>query len=275
MGHHALEVVAPPVPRRARRPARRRSSGGRTRRRSVVNHDPLDDAHVRIPAGCGGVGDYTAQVAAALVAAGDAVTVFCPPRPADSRDSRAPSSGQAGVEVVVLDDVYGRLSRRAIDERLNRLIDDPVDNPGSVRADRVRPARSEHSLVPLAPRALAPTWVRRAGDVSRALLRVHLEPPPAECPRRGRARDGEDAAARRVTRLPVDRRVAPIPDASHAGRTAAGARHVADSVGDSSLRHREPTSPIAARAAGVLLDAARRPLRHVRLGDRADARTRP
>ena len=34
------------------------------------------------PPDCGGVGDYTAQVAAALAALGDTVTVFCPPRPA-------------------------------------------------------------------------------------------------------------------------------------------------------------------------------------------------
>ena len=73
------------------------------------------------PPGCGGVGDYTAQVAAALAAVGNTVTVFCPPRPAHVFSDSGPSVvGHAGVEVVVLDDVYGRLGRRAIDERLNR-----------------------------------------------------------------------------------------------------------------------------------------------------------
>ncbi len=72
------------------------------------------------PPGCGGVGDYTAQVAAALAAVGDTVTVFCPPRPADvSSDAGPLVVSHAGVEVVVLDDVYGRLGRRAIDERLD------------------------------------------------------------------------------------------------------------------------------------------------------------
>jgi glycosyltransferase involved in cell wall biosynthesis len=72
------------------------------------------------PPDCGGVGDYTAQVAAALAAVGDTVTVFCPPRPAHLSSDSGPSVvTHAGVEVVVLDDVYGRLGRRAIDERLD------------------------------------------------------------------------------------------------------------------------------------------------------------
>ncbi len=72
------------------------------------------------PPDCGGVGDYTAQVAAALAALGDTVTVFCPPRPARVSSESGPSVvTHAGVEVVVLDDVYGRRGRRAIDERLN------------------------------------------------------------------------------------------------------------------------------------------------------------
>lgn len=66
------------------------------------------------PPHCGGVGDYTAQVAAALAACGDAVRVFCPPRPDAPRV-------QPGVEVVVLRDVYGRASR---DEIARRLVDD-------------------------------------------------------------------------------------------------------------------------------------------------------
>jgi glycosyltransferase involved in cell wall biosynthesis len=73
------------------------------------------------PPGCGGVGDYTAQVAAALAVAGDTVTVFCPPKPAHvSWEAGQAVVDQAKVDVVILDDVYGRLGRRAIDERLNR-----------------------------------------------------------------------------------------------------------------------------------------------------------
>jgi glycosyltransferase involved in cell wall biosynthesis len=73
------------------------------------------------PPGCGGVGDYTAQVASALAAVGETVTVICPPRPAHVSSESGPTVvAHAGVEVVVLDDVYGRRGRRAIDERLNQ-----------------------------------------------------------------------------------------------------------------------------------------------------------
>jgi glycosyltransferase involved in cell wall biosynthesis len=73
------------------------------------------------PPGCGGVGDYTAQVAAALAAAGDGVTVVCPPTPPHvTREPGQARADAAGVELVMLDDVYGRLGRRAIDERLDR-----------------------------------------------------------------------------------------------------------------------------------------------------------
>ncbi len=75
------------------------------------------------PPGCGGVGDYTAQVAAALAAAGDGVTVVCPPKPVPgARDASQAAADAAGVELVMLDDAYGRLGRRAIDERLDRGI---------------------------------------------------------------------------------------------------------------------------------------------------------
>ncbi len=73
------------------------------------------------PPGCGGVGDYTAQVAAALAGAGDRVTVVCPPKPvAGARDASQAEADAAGVELVMLDDAYGRLGRRALDERLDR-----------------------------------------------------------------------------------------------------------------------------------------------------------
>jgi glycosyltransferase involved in cell wall biosynthesis len=64
-----------------------------------------------LPPLCGGVGDYTAQVAAALAAAGDEVTVFTPPQPT----APAPISG---VTVVSLCDIYGPASRAEIDRRL-------------------------------------------------------------------------------------------------------------------------------------------------------------
>ena len=57
---------------------------------------------------CGGVGDYTAQVAAALAARGDDVTVFTPPQAA------APLP-VPGVTLVTLGDIYGPASRIEID----------------------------------------------------------------------------------------------------------------------------------------------------------------
>jgi glycosyltransferase involved in cell wall biosynthesis len=63
------------------------------------------------PPGCGGVGDYTAQVASALAKAGDQVVVFSPPQAGAPLD-------QPGVEVVLLDDTYGRQSRDAIARRI-------------------------------------------------------------------------------------------------------------------------------------------------------------
>jgi glycosyltransferase involved in cell wall biosynthesis len=63
------------------------------------------------PPHCGGVGDYTAQVADALAATGDEVTVFCPPM-------SAPPIEQRGVEVKVLADAYGPDSRQLIDRWL-------------------------------------------------------------------------------------------------------------------------------------------------------------
>ena len=71
------------------------------------------------PPGCGGVGDYTAQVAAALAEAGDTVTVFCPPRAAPAPRDLGAFVEPPGVEVVMLDDVYGSVGRRTIDQKLS------------------------------------------------------------------------------------------------------------------------------------------------------------
>jgi glycosyltransferase involved in cell wall biosynthesis len=60
---------------------------------------------------CGGVGDYTAQVAAALAAGGDDVTVFTPPQ-------AAVPWPVPGVTLVTLGDIYGPASRIEIDRCL-------------------------------------------------------------------------------------------------------------------------------------------------------------
>jgi glycosyltransferase involved in cell wall biosynthesis len=59
----------------------------------------------------GGVANYTAQVAGALAAAGDEVTVICPPR------AEAPAF-EGAVRVLELEDTYGRSSRARIDRHL-------------------------------------------------------------------------------------------------------------------------------------------------------------
>lgn len=65
-----------------------------------------------MPPDCGGVGHYTAQVAAGLAQAGDVVTVACPPQ----RSTPAPVPG---AQLLLLDDLYGRSSRRELDRRLD------------------------------------------------------------------------------------------------------------------------------------------------------------
>jgi glycosyltransferase involved in cell wall biosynthesis len=66
-----------------------------------------------LPPACGGVGDYTAQVAEALVRSGDAVTVYCPP----SASSWKPS---AGVDSAALPDRFGPESLQALTSILTR-----------------------------------------------------------------------------------------------------------------------------------------------------------
>ncbi|MDP9322219.1 MAG: hypothetical protein M3P13_01185 [Acidobacteriota bacterium] len=66
-----------------------------------------------LPPGCGGVGDYTAQVAEALARSGDAVTVYSPPA---VEGWAAPE----GLEVVTLGDRFGTESVRTLSIRLDR-----------------------------------------------------------------------------------------------------------------------------------------------------------
>jgi hypothetical protein len=55
------------------------------------------------------VGDYTAQLASALVEAGDAVTVVCPPL------TELPLTS-SGAQLMVLEDIYGSTGRAALDD---------------------------------------------------------------------------------------------------------------------------------------------------------------
>lgn len=65
------------------------------------------------PPDCGGVGDYTAQVAEALAESGDGVSVYSPP-------ARRPWTAPAGIEAVTLQDRFGRGSVRELSARLDR-----------------------------------------------------------------------------------------------------------------------------------------------------------
>jgi glycosyltransferase involved in cell wall biosynthesis len=67
-----------------------------------------------LPPSPGGVGHYTAQVAAALAAEGDSVAVACPPQAGTPVAPR-------GVELLPLSDAYGRGARAALDRRLDRV----------------------------------------------------------------------------------------------------------------------------------------------------------
>ena len=65
------------------------------------------------PPDCGGVGDYTAQVAEALAETGDDVSVYSPP-------AGRPWTAPAGIEAVILQDRFGRGSVRELAARLDR-----------------------------------------------------------------------------------------------------------------------------------------------------------
>ena len=64
------------------------------------------------PPDCGGVGDYTVQVAEALAESGDAVTMYSPP-------ARRPWTAPGGIEAVTLKDRFGRGSVRELSARLD------------------------------------------------------------------------------------------------------------------------------------------------------------
>jgi glycosyltransferase involved in cell wall biosynthesis len=66
-----------------------------------------------LPPDCGGVGDYTAQVAEALARSGDTVSVYSPP-------ASARWSAPEGIEAVTLGDRFGAESLRTLSARLDR-----------------------------------------------------------------------------------------------------------------------------------------------------------
>ena len=66
-----------------------------------------------LPPDCGGVGDYTAQVAESLAHAGDTVSVYSPP-------SASRWKSVDGIESVTLPDCFGPESRRLLTTRLDR-----------------------------------------------------------------------------------------------------------------------------------------------------------
>jgi hypothetical protein len=65
-----------------------------------------------LPPECGGVGDYTLQVAAALARIGDAVSLYVPP-------AAIPRPAPDGLEVITLADRFGAQSRRQLSTRLD------------------------------------------------------------------------------------------------------------------------------------------------------------
>lgn len=65
------------------------------------------------PPDCGGVGDYTAQIAEGLAGSGDAVSMYSPP-------ALQPWTAPHGVEAVTLEDRFGRGSVRELSARLDR-----------------------------------------------------------------------------------------------------------------------------------------------------------
>jgi glycosyltransferase involved in cell wall biosynthesis len=69
-----------------------------------------------LPPDCGGVGDYTAQIAEALARGGDAVSVYCPPAAA----SWSPSED---IDVVTLGDRFGMRTMRELSVRIERGFD--------------------------------------------------------------------------------------------------------------------------------------------------------
>ncbi len=87
-GSKRARCLAPDVARGARRAPRSRPQP----HRGDVTMAHWTILTCEYPPGCGGVGDYTAQVAAALAAAGDSVTVVCPPQ-ARVRRARGESGG--------------------------------------------------------------------------------------------------------------------------------------------------------------------------------------
>jgi hypothetical protein len=222
------------------------------------------------PPGCGGVGDYTAQVAAALVSSGDDVTVFCPPM------SDSPIV-VPGVEVVVLPDVYGPRSRRVIDSRFAQQRAASRDP----RAANSEP-RAAIILVQYVPTAFGLRganlpwcrWLQRHARSGRG-VRVMFHEPYFEFVRTPIAQNALAVVQRQMARTLL--RAADHVYLSRTVRTK-GPRSVldpADSISDTTLRSSGRSGRPPANVDRFADEAARWALRYVRGAHRADGPIRP
>ena len=163
-----------------------------------------------LPPECGGVGDYTAQIAEALARSGDSVSVYSPPAAARWTPSES-------LEVVALGDRFSNRTMRELTARVDR-------NAHSRLLVQYVPAvfgrrGTNLAVLPLAP--LSPS--RRGGrprDVSRAIPLFALAP-GSHRHRVHTAGDGRDPARRGEPPVPVDRHMASISLALPSWRRAA------------------------------------------------------
>ena len=191
------------------------------------------------PPDCGGVGDYTAQVAAALAACGDTVTVFCPPTP------RARCSADAGARRSSLRRRRGGRARRRL-----RTARPPRDRRAASNGRDPSTILVQYVPTGFGLRGANIPWCRWLLERSRRPatdVRVMFHEPYFEFTWRPLLQNAlalaerlmaQHAAPRRLARVRVDRRVAPLSGAAHAAQDGRRARHAADSVGDSAVRSR-------------------------------------
>ncbi len=181
------------------------------------------------PPAIGGVGDYARQVAQGLAEAGDDVHVWCP-----GENGRESSGGPGPRSSHV-----GELQRRgsAPNRRRTERVSVAAPDPRSVGSARVRPARDEPAVLPL---AATPRRHRRSHRVDgpRAVSRIRRD--VAAEGRRGRAScDDRRVAAGCRSCVDVDTRMAAAA-AAVCARPHGALRVAADSerTGCSPLRTR-------------------------------------